>query len=175
MWWPYEEVTPFACKIAISHLLGCSAKKKDLVKSRRIDVDMNVAIKLIALALLMAMLPGIVFAQNSIMEVLGTKVAKMAMEQLKFEKGDANVLALTDSGHAIVDGQTTQAALKGLTQESGNSIGDGNLFQILRPHWKPLWFYFFNKATGEAVYMEADSSALKPEQEFRGVQGSSQR
>ncbi|MCU0637935.1 MAG: FmdE family protein, partial [Methanothrix sp.] len=71
------------------------------------------------------------------------------------------VLLLALVPGAIVDNQTTQAALKGLMAESGNSIGDANLFQVLRPHWKPVWFYFFNKATGEAVFLQADSKALK--------------
>ncbi len=99
-------------------------------------------------------------ADNAVMQELGAKAAKTAMQDLKVEKGDANVLILTSAGHAIVDGQTTQGALKGLTAESGNSIGDGNLFQVLRPYWKPVWFYFFDKATGEAVFLQAESMSL---------------
>jgi formylmethanofuran dehydrogenase subunit E-like metal-binding protein len=113
------------------------------------------------MVLLLALVPGLALADNALMEELGSKAAKAAMQDLNVEKGDANVLVLTSAGHAIVDGQTTQAALKGLTSESGNSIGDANLFQVLRPHWKPVWFYFFNKATGEAVFLQADSKALK--------------
>ena len=40
--------------------------------------------------------------------------AKVGHAGSKVEKGDANVLVLTSAGHAIVDGQTTQAAIKGL-------------------------------------------------------------
>jgi formylmethanofuran dehydrogenase subunit E-like metal-binding protein len=124
----------------------------------------------ICLVLLLALVPGLALADNAVMEELGSKAAKAAMQELKVEKGDANVLVLTSAGHAIVDGQTTQAALKGLTSESGNSIGDANLFQILRPYWKPVWFYFFNKATGEAVFMQADSQALsKSPDEFKAL------
>ena len=113
------------------------------------------------MVLLLALVPGLALADNAIMEELGSKAAKAAMQDLNVEKGDANVLVLTSAGHAIVDNQTTQAALKGLMAESGNSIGDANLFQVLRPHWKPVWFYVFNKATGEAVFLQADSKALK--------------
>jgi len=109
---------------------------------------------------LLVLLSGMALADDAVMMELGSKGARLAMEQLEFENGDANILILTNAGHAIVSGQTTQAALKGLTAESGNSIGDANLFQVLRPHWKPLWFFFFNKATGEAVYLQADSLAL---------------
>jgi formylmethanofuran dehydrogenase subunit E-like metal-binding protein len=115
---------------------------------------------LIATVLFLTLVPGLSLADNALMEELGIKAAEEAMQQLNVEKDDANVLILTDAGHAMVDGQTTQAAIKGLTEESGNSIGDGNLFQVLRAYWKPLWFYFFNRATGEAVFMEVDSQSL---------------
>jgi formylmethanofuran dehydrogenase subunit E-like metal-binding protein len=120
--------------------------------------------------LLLALVPGLALADNAVMEELGSKAAKDAMLELNIEKGDANVLILTSAGHAIVDGQTTQAALKGLMAESGNSIGNANLFQVLRPHWKPVWFFFYDKSTGEAVYMEADSESLKkPLEEFKSL------
>jgi formylmethanofuran dehydrogenase subunit E-like metal-binding protein len=125
---------------------------------------------LTATILLLALIPGLALADNAVMEELGSKAAKTAMQDLKVEKGDANVLILTSAGHAIIDGQTTQAALKGLTTESGNSLGDANLFQVLRPYWKPVWFFIFNKANGEAVYMQADSSALnKSLDEFKAL------
>jgi len=95
---------------------------------------------LITIVLLLTLVPGLALADNAIMEELGSKAAKTAMKDLKVETGSADMLILTNAGHAIVDGQTTQAAIKGLNAESGNSIGDGNLFQVLRPHWKPVWF-----------------------------------
>ena len=121
---------------------------------------MKMSYQTITMILLLALVPGLAMADNALMEALGDKAAQKAMQDLGFEKGDANVLVLTDAGHAIVDGQTSQAAIKGITNESGNSIGDGNLFRPLRAHWKPLWFYFFDKSTGEAVYLEANSEAL---------------
>jgi len=132
--------------------------------------DMEIKSSILVMMLLLAVMPGIVMAHSSIMEELGSKAAKTAMQELKVEKGDANVLVLTNAGHAIVDGQTTQAALKGLATESGNSIGDANLFQVLRPYWKPVWFYFFDKATGEAVFMQAESKSLnKSLDEFKAL------
>ena len=116
--------------------------------------------KLIALVMLLALVPGLALSDNAVVEELGSKAAKAAMSQLNVEKGNPNLLILTNAGYAIVDGQTTQAAIKGLTDESGNSLGDANLFQVLRPYWKPVWFYFFDKANGQAVFMQADSQAL---------------
>jgi formylmethanofuran dehydrogenase subunit E-like metal-binding protein len=112
------------------------------------------------MVVLLMLIPGMALADNAVMQELGTKAAKAAMQDLKVEKGDSNVLILTSAGHAVIDGQTTQGAIKGLMDESGNSIGDGNLFQVLRPYYKPVWFYFFNKATGEAVYLQANSKSL---------------
>ncbi|OPY54611.1 MAG: FmdE, Molybdenum formylmethanofuran dehydrogenase operon [Methanosaeta sp. PtaU1.Bin112] len=115
---------------------------------------------MIVMAILLMLIPGLALADNAVMQELGTKAAKAAMQDLKVEKGDANLLILTSAGHAIVDGETSQGAIKGLMNESGNCIGDGNLFQVLRPHWKPVWFFFFDKATGEAVYLQANSKSL---------------
>ena len=116
--------------------------------------------KTIVPLLLLALVPGLALADSAVMEELGSKAAKMAMQELMVERGDADLLILTSAGHAIVDGQTTQAALKGLSNESGNSIGDANLFQVLRPYYKPVWFYFFDRATGEALFLQADGKAL---------------
>ena len=131
---------------------------------------MNLANRFIVLALLLAMLTGVVLAQDSIMKDLGSKAANAAMTELGFKKGDANILALTNAGHAIVDGATTQGAIKGVMDESGCNVGEGNLFQVLRPYWKPIWFYFYNKATGEAVFMQVDSKALnKSSEDFKAL------
>ncbi|VVB72207.1 Uncharacterised protein [uncultured archaeon] len=97
----------------------------------------------VTMVILLALVPGMALADNAVLEELGSKAAKTAMEQLKLEKGDSNVLALSNAGYAIVVGQTTQAALKGITSETGLCLGDGDLFQVLRPYWKPLWFYFY--------------------------------
>jgi formylmethanofuran dehydrogenase subunit E-like metal-binding protein len=121
---------------------------------------MNKLISLIALAAFLVLVSDLALADNSVMEGLGSKAAKLGMEELKVAKGDANLLILTSAGYAIVGGETTQAAIKGLAAESGNSIGDGDLFQVLRPYWKPVWFFFFNKANGEAVFLQANSQAL---------------
>ena len=131
---------------------------------------MDLMRKMLALTLLLVVVPGVVMAESTIMVELGSKAAKTAMSELKFQKGDSNVLALTDAGHAIVDGQTTQKALKGIAEETGFSEADSNLFQVLRPNFKPLWFYFFNKATGEAVYMQVDGKSLnKSLDEFKAL------
>jgi hypothetical protein len=78
------------------------------------------AIRIIAAGLLLVLISGTALADNAAIMELGSKAAKMAMEEIQFEKGDENVLALTNAGHAIVDGETSQAAIKGMTMQSGN-------------------------------------------------------
>lgn len=51
-----------------------------------------------ATILLLALIPGLALADNAVMEELGSKAAKTAMQDLKVEKGDANVLILTSAG-----------------------------------------------------------------------------
>ena len=131
---------------------------------------MNIRFKTLTAVLLLALVPGLALADDAVMQELSSLAAKSAMQDLELEKGDADLLILTSAGHAIVDGQTTQAAIKGLSVESGNSIGDGNLFQVLRPHWKPVWFFFFDRSTGQALYMQAESQSLKkPVEEFKAL------
>lgn len=96
----------------------------------------------------------------------GSRAAEVGMDLLNFEAGDENILALTNAGHAIIKGKTTERALSGLSEKSGLSNGDNNLFQVNRPNWKPLWFYFYNKESGMAAYMEPDPAfyAMNAEQ-----------
>lgn len=92
------------------------------------------------------------------MEELGQRAAWTAMDQLKFSKGDPNVLVLTNAGRAVVDGQTTERAISGITKVSGLQNGDNTLWQVNRADWKPLWFYFYNKKSGKAVYLVPDEA-----------------
>nr|WP_319538807.1 FmdE family protein [uncultured Methanospirillum sp.] len=113
---------------------------------------------LVILTLCCSILPGLALADTDLAYDLGSRAATVGMDLLKFEPGDENILALTNAGHAQIKGETTERALSGITDVSGLRNGDGNLFQVNRPNWKPLWFYFFNKKTGLAAYMEVDAS-----------------
>jgi len=92
------------------------------------------------------------------MEQIGQRAAYTAMSDLGFTNGDYNVVVLTNAGRAIVDGQTTERAISGITKISGLQNGDNTLWVVNRPEWKPLWFYFYDKKTGKGVYLEPDTS-----------------
>jgi formylmethanofuran dehydrogenase subunit E-like metal-binding protein len=140
---------------------------------------MDMKRNLLALLMLFALIPGMVLAQNAAMEEIGSRAAKAAMDQLQFKSGDENVLALTDACHVDLGGNTTEGCVKGITNVIGCSIGDGNLYQILRPHWKPLWFFFYDKNSGESAYLQvnekisskslSDIKALKNDEIFSKI------
>ena len=92
------------------------------------------------------------------MDELGQRAALTAMDRLKFSKGDPDILVLTNAGRAVVDGQTTERAVSGITKVAGLQNGDNSLWQVNRANWMPLWFYFYNKGTGKAIYLEPDEA-----------------
>jgi formylmethanofuran dehydrogenase subunit E-like metal-binding protein len=79
------------------------------------------------------------------MEKIGQRAACTAMNQLQFTKCNPNVIVLTNSGRAVVEGHTTERAISGITEVSGLQNGDSNLWVVNRPDWKPLWFYFYDR------------------------------
>ncbi|MDF0589760.1 FmdE family protein [Candidatus Methanocrinis natronophilus] len=106
--------------------------------------------------LLLALAPGLAMAEGVDMYQLGSDAAEYAMAEMGFERGDADVLALTNAGYAVIDGQTTEECLDAVMEATGCTPGKGNLLNILSPPWKPLWFGFYDKNTGEAVYMKVN-------------------
>jgi len=84
----------------------------------------------------------------------------MAMEQLSFTKGGDNVLAMTDAGYAMINRQTTEKCIDGITALSGCTVGKGNLLLIHRSKEQPLWFAFFRKDTKEIVYLQVKESVV---------------
>ena len=113
----------------------------------------------VTVLLLLALVPGMALAEGVDMYQLGTNATNYAMTELGFEKGDVNILAITNAGYPVIDGQTTDMCLDAVMEVSGCTPGKENLVNILSAPWKPLWFGFFNKNTGEAVYMKANADA----------------
>jgi formylmethanofuran dehydrogenase subunit E-like metal-binding protein len=109
--------------------------------------------------LLMVLVPGMALGDGADMYQLGADAANYAMAELGFETGDADVLVLTNAGYPVIDGQTTDMCLDALVEITGCSRGKENLVNTQSPPWNPLWFGFFNKNTGEAVYMTANADA----------------
>jgi formylmethanofuran dehydrogenase subunit E len=110
-------------------------------------------------------LSALVGADNIVVgNLLGWRVGEIAKENLYFEKYDPNVLAMTDAGFAIVGGKaggkTTEQCVDGVIASTGCTVGRGNLLLIHRSKEKPLWFAFYNNATGESLYFVVNESVF---------------
>ena len=92
---------------------------------------------------------GIAAADDSI-DITGA--VQDAMVALGVTSTTPGLCVLTDAGYVKVDGETTQGCIATLREETGCSIGDGNLLTIHRAVNKPLWFVIFDNATKDCVY-----------------------
>jgi formylmethanofuran dehydrogenase subunit E-like metal-binding protein len=121
-------------------------------------------LSIFALAILVSVLGFAVAENDSVGDPLGQRAADVAKEELPFVKDDPNILAMTDAGYVIVDGKvggkTTEECIDGVIASSGCTIGKGNLLLIHRSKEQPLWFAFFNKSSGDCVYLEVDNSVF---------------
>jgi len=125
---------------------------------------------LVLMILLLAMIPGAVMADEATMEEIGSKATALAMDQLAFAKGDENVLAMTDASCAMYGKQTTERCLNGITAQSGCTIGDGNLLIPQRSKFSQLWFFFYKKDTGDAVFLQVRPEVVsKSSSEIRNL------
>ena len=98
----------------------------------------------------------------SVLNLVGFRAADRAMKDLSLNRGDSNILALTDAGYIAQIGEyTTEKALDGAIMTSGASRGKGNLVNVHKPYNSPLWFAFFDKKSKDCVYLEANSEVLK--------------
>jgi len=140
--------------------------KKSMNKKKIGKKQVAIVVSIFALAILTSVV-GFAVAGNendSAGNYLGTRASEIAKDELPFVKGDPNILAMTDAGYAIVGGEaggkTTEECIDGITASSGCTMGKGNLLLIHRSKEKTLWFAFFNKSSGQCVYLEANNSVF---------------
>ncbi|MEA1894964.1 MAG: FmdE family protein [Euryarchaeota archaeon] len=75
-----------------------------------------------------------------------------AMTTLGVTNETPGLCVLTDAGYVKVNGATTENCITTLRNETGCSIGDGNLLTIHRSVNNPLWFAIFDNETKDCVY-----------------------
>ena len=123
-----------------------------------------IVVSIFVLAILASAAGFAVAGNDSVGNYLGFRASEVAKDKLPFVQGDPNILAMTDAGHAIIGGKvggtTTEECIDGVIASSGCTIGKANLLLIHRSKEKPLWFAFFNKSSGECVYLEANNSVF---------------
>lgn len=98
----------------------------------------------------------------SVLHLVGFRASEAAMDELGFERNSRDILALTDAGYiAEIGDYTSEKALDGVTLTTGNSRGKGNLVNVHKPYNAKLWFAFFDRGSGDCVYLEADGEVLE--------------
>ncbi len=70
-------------------------------------------------------------------------------KKVGYYKGNTNILILTNLGY--VNG--SDKYINDFLEKSGAILGKNIVF-VHSSYWKPLWFAFFNKLTGECLYIE---------------------
>jgi formylmethanofuran dehydrogenase subunit E-like metal-binding protein len=98
---------------------------------------------------------------------LAEKSVVAALRSLGAEKGDRNVLALTNAGYAIIGGQSSEAFLDILSQETGCSPGRRSLLTVHTPFTEPLWYALYKRDKGRMVYGQWSERQFQ-EQAFDG-------
>ncbi len=73
------------------------------------------------------------------------------LEKLSAKKGDTETCVLTDASYVIINGKTTENYIDTIQQETGCSIGKGNLLLLHRSTDYPLLIALFKKETKDCV------------------------
>lgn len=95
------------------------------------------------------------------MHLLAYRAVNVAMERLGFQRGNIDVLVITNAGASIImDEYPTSDCLDALALISGCCESRGNLISVNSPKWKAVWFAFYRKGSGDCVYIEANSNVL---------------
>lgn len=127
---------------------------------------MNKNIKRLFIPLLMAVflitLAGTLSASEKndydVWRQVAERAAGEALQRISGEAGD--LLVLTNAGYAVVGGSPAGACLDGLSAATGCTAGKGSLLELHSAWDRPLWFFFFDSASGESVYCQVDSAAV---------------
>ena len=101
------------------------------------------------LLLLCSGFAGIAAADDSI-DITGA--VQDAMTELGVTNETPGLCVLTDAGYVKVNGETTEDCIRTIRNETGCSIGDGNLLTIHRSVNSPFWFVIFDNETKDCVY-----------------------
>lgn len=100
--------------------------------------------------------------QYKFWKAVGMKAAEMAIGALPYkpDRPKSNYIVLSNAGYAEVNGQTTMAALDGLSQVTGASRGANNLVEVQSAPRVPLWFAVYDRGSGYCAYLQVDSDEL---------------
>ena len=76
-------------------------------------------------------------------------------KEVGYYKGNADVLVMTNLGYS----KGSEVYMDEFIEKSGISF-DKNIVFVHSPYYKPLWFAFFNKTTGDCIYIEVKNGKI---------------
>ncbi len=91
---------------------------------------------------------------------LGADAAARALSELKARGAspDPNdLIALTNAGYAEIQGESTMAAIDGISALSGVSRGKNSLIEVQSASEKPLWFAVYDPDSGLCAYLQTET------------------
>ncbi len=91
---------------------------------------------------------------------LAWKASQMAVEKLGRGR-NGTLLTLTNAGYTKLDGLDSTPAFEAITEVTGCSPGKGNLWAIHSSWDQPLYFFFFNRRSGDSFFVEAEEWAFR--------------
>ncbi|NLI82593.1 MAG: hypothetical protein GX443_13035 [Deltaproteobacteria bacterium] len=91
--------------------------------------------------------------QYALWNAVATRAVKEA-RNLMGAPHPQDAVVLTNAGYAVVEGLTTEPCLDGLRQWEGATAGKRSLLEVHSARNSALWFFFFNRRTGQGVYYE---------------------
>jgi len=77
-----------------------------------------------------------------------------AMSEIGLQKGDRNLLVLTNAGYGQIGAQSTEAFIDMAQQATGCSIGSRSLLILHTSIMEPLCYSIFRKDTGKIVFVK---------------------
>ena len=105
-------------------------------------------------------------AAYSFWQAIGSQAAFKAASMIRKQTPQfktADSIAMTNAGYAEVDGQSTMAALDGLSSVLKVSRGNHSLIEIHSSASTPLWFAVYDKRSGNCAYLQIDSTIIENE------------
>jgi formylmethanofuran dehydrogenase subunit E-like metal-binding protein len=82
-------------------------------------------------------------------------------ENLGLWKGDRKILALTNAGSAMLQGQSTEGWVDAISHITGCTWGSRSLLMIQSSETEPFWFSLFRKDTGKMMYARWGSGEFR--------------
>lgn len=91
---------------------------------------------------------------------LALKASNWALKNMEL-KSTKNLLIVTNAGYVNVNNKSAAPCLDALTAATGCTAGKGNLLVVHTSTYSPLYFFFFDKETDKAAYLEANTDLFK--------------